>query len=371
MSAQSQDLYEKLGVTRNASADEIKRAYRTLARKYHPDFNREPDAADKFKEVQGAYEVLSDEAKRERYDRYGEAGLNPNAAGGAGFSGVDFGDIFGSFFDDFMGGGRRGGASSEVRGDDLREDIELTLEEVASGVEKTIKFQRLETCEPCSGSGAKPGTSVETCPQCRGAGQIRFTQNTLLGTFHTTQACPRCRGKGSTIASPCASCSGTGRSRKMVERSIKIPAGADTGMRLRLAGEGDSGANGGEHGDLYLFIHVREHALFERRGNDVYAKIPVSFPTLALGGTIQIPIVGGVEEMRVPEGTQSGHEFAVKGKGLPDIRGRKVGDLYVTVNASVPKSLSPEQKELLQRFAETLGEHPEGQKGFFERLFKH
>jgi len=370
MAAQSRDFYEMLGVARNAGADEIKRAYRTLARKFHPDFNREPDAADKFKEIQGAYEVLSDEAKREQYDRYGEAGLNPNAAGGAGFNNVDFGDIFGSFFEDFMGGKRSGGAS-EVRGDDLREDIELTLEEVASGIEKSIKFQRLETCDTCSGSGAKPGTSVETCTQCKGAGQIRFSQNTLLGTFHTTQACPRCRGKGSTIASPCISCSGTGRSRKTVERSIKIPAGADSGMRLRLVGEGDSGASGGEHGDLYLFIHVREHALFERRGNDLYVRIPVSFPTLALGGTIQIPVVGAIEEMKIPEGTQSGHEFVVKGRGLPDIRGRKTGELYITVNAAVPRNLNPAQKELLQKFAETLGEHHEEQKGFFERLFKH
>ena len=295
MAAQSRDYYELLGVSKEASADEIKRAYRTLARKYHPDFNREPDAADKFKEIQGAYEILSDDTKRQQYDRYGEAGINPNmAGGGAGFGSVNFGDIFGNFFDDFMGG--RGGASAEVRGDDLREDIELTLEEVASGTEKIIRFQRLETCTTCGGNGAKPGTSVETCLQCAGLGQVSFAQKTMLGIFQTTQPCPRCRGKGKTIATPCGTCSGSGRSRKTAERSVKVPAGADSGMRLRIVGEGDAGANGGESGDLYLFIHVRDHSLFERRGNDLYATIPVSFPTLALGGNIQIPIVAGVEE---------------------------------------------------------------------------
>lgn len=374
MAAQSQDYYELLGVQRDASADEIKRAYRNLARKFHPDFNKEADAADKFKEIQSAYDILSDDTKRQQYDRYGEAAFANNGMGaGAGFGGfgtAPFGeDIFSNLFD-MMGGGR-GGSTTEVRGDDLRHDLELTLEEAATGVEKTIKFQRLETCDTCDGSGAKPGTSADTCSQCRGTGQIRFSQNTLLGTFHTTQTCPRCKGRGVTISSPCGSCSGTGRSRKTVEKVIKIPAGADTGMRLRLAGEGDSGISGAESGDLYLFLHVQEHTLFERRGNDLHASIPVSFPTLALGGTIQAPLVNSSEELRIPEGTQSGHTFTLKGRGIPDIRGRRAGDLHLTVHAAVPTHLNAEQRELLQRFAESLGEHHEEQKGFFGRLFGH
>lgn len=370
MAAQSKDFYDLLGVQKDASGDEIKRAYRNLARKFHPDFNKEPDAADKFKEIQVAYEILSDDTKRQQYDRYGEAAFTNNGGGAQGFGSAPFGDIFSSFFDDFMGGGRSS-AANEVRGDDLRHDLELTLEEAATGAEKTIKFQRLETCDTCSGSGAKPGTEPDTCSQCRGTGQIRFSQNTLLGTFHTTQTCPRCKGRGVTITSPCNSCSGTGRNRRTVEKAIKIPAGADTGMRLRLGGEGDSGINGAESGDLYIFLHIQEHDLFERKGNDLFASIPVSFPTLALGGTLQAPLINGSEELRVPEGTQSGHTFTLKGRGVPDIRGRRSGDLHLTVHAAVPTHLNAEQKEMLQRFAESLGEHHEGSKGFFGRLFGH
>jgi molecular chaperone DnaJ len=371
MAAQSSDYYDLLGVQRDASADEIKRAYRNLARKYHPDFNKEEDAAEKFKELQTAYEILSDDTKRQQYDRYGEAAFANNGAG-AGFGGygaAPFGDIFSTFFEDMMGGGRS--STVEVRGDDLRHDTEITLEEAATGVEKTLKYQRLETCDTCEGSGAKPGTSADVCSQCKGQGQVRFSQNTLLGTFHTTQTCPRCKGRGYTITSPCGGCAGTGRKRKTVEKSVKIPAGADTGMRLRLSNEGDAGMNGAGAGDLYVYLHVREHKLFERRGNDLHATIPISYPTLALGGTIQAPLVIGTEEIRIPEGTQSGHTFTLRGRGIPDVRGRHTGDLHLTVHAAVPTHLNTEQREALQRFADTLGEPHTEQKGFFGKLFGH
>lgn len=354
--AQPRDYYEVLGVSKTASAEEVKRAYRNLARKFHPDVNKAADAADKFKEIQSAYDVLSDENKRRQYDRYGHEGMNGGSGMDAGFGGFPGG--VGDIFDIFFGAGTRPSASGPtvVRGDDLREDLELTLEEAAAGVEKTIRFQRMETCDTCTGSGSKPGTSADTCPQCHGTGQIRFSQSTLLGTFHSSQTCTRCRGMGKVISSPCGTCSGSGRVRKTRERTVKIPAGADSGMRMRLVGEGDAGERGGPAGDLYLVLYVQDHAVFERHGNDIFCEVPISFARAALGGTIEIPVLGGKEEFKIPEGTQSGHRFTLRGKGIPEVNGRGKGDQHLIVQVQVPTRLTAEQRELLKQFAATTGE---------------
>ena len=374
MASQARDYYEVLGVSKTASAEELKRAYRNLAKKYHPDINKATDAADRFKEIQAAYDTLSDDGKRRNYDRFGTDSPNEGFPGGGFNGGVDVGDIFDMFFGQQGGNRGRETRSNVVRGDDLREDLELTLEEVASGIEKTIKFQRMETCDTCQGNGAKPGTSPETCTQCQGSGQIRFSQNTMLGTFHSTQTCPKCRGTGRIVPQPCPTCAGSGRTRKTRERSIKIPAGADTGMRMRLIGEGDAGANGGPSGDLYLVLYVKDHELFERRGNDLFTEIPISFARASLGDTVQVPIIGGIEDLKIPEGTQPGQAFTLRGKGLPDVNGRGKGDLHIIAKVEVPTRLTPEQRELLKQFAATMGEkvleHPQG-KGIIGRIFGH
>jgi molecular chaperone DnaJ len=374
--AGKRDYYEVLGVSRTASAEEVKRAYRNLARKYHPDVNKAPDADAKFKEINEAYDCLSDEAKRRAYDRYGAEGLNGGMAGGPGFGGPGFGTGgIGDIFDIFFGaGGGRPAASANMpeRGDDLRTDLEITLEEAVLGAEKTLRYQRLENCDACSGTGAKPGTSVDTCPVCRGSGYVRHTQNTLLGTFQTTAPCGRCRGEGRVVQSPCDRCSGGGRVRKMREVSLRIPAGADNGTRLRRAGDGDAGLRGGDPGDLYVVLHVKEHSLFERRGNDLYCEVPVSFVTAALGGQITVPLINGEEKLDIPEGTQSGTAFTLRGKGAPDLNGRGRGNQYVIVRVKVPTKLSNDQKQLLRNFARSLGEEPEQpeDKGFLGRLFR-
>ena len=375
MASQARDYYDVLGVSKSASAEELKRAYRNLAKKYHPDINKEPDAADKFKEVQAAYDTLSDENKRRNYDRFGTDA--PNGADGfGGFNAAEgFTDIFDIFFGQQQQGRRAEPRSNIVRGDDLREDMELTLEEAATGVEKTIKFQRMETCDTCQGNGAKPGTKPETCGQCQGSGQLRYSQSTLLGTFHSTQPCPKCKGTGNIIPQPCPTCTGTGRTRKTRERSVKIPAGADTGMRMRLIGEGDAGANGGPAGDLYLVLYVRDHELFERRGNDIFYECPISFAQATLGDTLRVPVINGFEELKIPEGTQSGQAFTLRGKGLPDINNpRARGDEHILVQVQVPTKLTHEQRELLKQFAATLGEKPVDSphgKGVLGRLFGH
>ncbi len=360
------DYYELLGVSKTASSEELKRAYRNLAKKYHPDVNKAADAAEKFREIQAAYDVLSDDNKRRQYDRYG---FDAEAAGGEGFGGFPGGfggggagfsaeDIFSTIFENFTGGGstRRSGGPQIVRGDDLRENVELTLEEVSVGVEKTLKFQRMETCDTCHGSGAQTGTKVETCSQCQGSGQIRFTQRTPLGMFTSSQTCPGCRGKGKMISSPCTTCSGSGRTRKTRERSVKIPAGADTGMQMRLIGEGDAGENGGPSGDLYLALYVQDHSTFEREGNDIFMELPVSFAKATLGDTVSVPTLFGNEDLKIPEGTQPGHRFVLKGKGLPEVNGRSKGDQVVILKVQVPTKLTPEQRELLKTFASTMGE---------------
>jgi len=351
MATQPRDYYEILGVSKTASPEDLKRAYRNLAKKFHPDVNKTPDAADRFKELQTAYETLSDDGKRRQYDRFGPEGIS--SAGGFAEGTGAFVDIFDFVFGQSAGGR---GPSTAARGDDLREDLELTLEEVASGVEKTLRYHRMETCDTCLGNGARPGTTADTCPQCNGAGQIRYAQNTLLGRFESSQPCPRCRGAGKVISSPCQTCNGSGRLRKMRERSVKIPPGADTGTRLRLVGEGDAGERGGPAGDLYLVVFVRDHDIFERRGNDIYCEMPLTMARAALGGAIQIPIINGIEDLKIQEGTQPGQVYTLKGRGLPDINGRGKGDEHVVIKVQIPGKLTVEQRELLKQFAASTGE---------------
>ena len=365
------DYYEVLGIARTATAEEVKRAYRNLARKYHPDVNKEPHADTQFKEINEAYEVLSQDEKRRVYDTYGHQGLN----GGSGFSGfgagaAGFNDIFDMFFNMRGGAGAAGAASMAEHGDDLRHDLEITLEEAVRGVEKTVRFAHLETCDICDGSGANPGTSVETCQTCRGSGYVRHVQNTLLGTFQTQTVCGKCRGQGRVIQAPCGQCNGAGRMRKTRETTIKIPAGVDTGSRIRLTGEGDAGVRGGEPGDLYVVIFVQPHEVFERRNNDLYCEIPISFTRAALGGEILVPTIDAQERIEVPEGTQTHTRFRLRGKGVPDVGGRGRGDLYVVVRVEVPTKLQAEQKQILRQLAESFGETVDEDKGFLSRLFK-
>jgi molecular chaperone DnaJ len=352
------DFYEVLGVSRTAGDQDIKSAYRKLALKYHPDRNPGDKAAEeRFKEAAEAYAVLADADKRARYDRFGHAGV-AGAAGGPG-GGVDptifadFQDIFGGLgdifgFGDVFGGGRRRGGPQ--RGADLRYDMEIAFEQAARGAETTIQIPRLETCESCSGSGAAPGTSATACPQCRGTGQLRYQQ----GFFTVARTCGQCRGTGKVIAKPCATCRGQGTTEQQRKLTVKIPAGIATGQRLRLAGEGEAGARGGPAGDLYVVIHVSEHEFFQRDGNHLHCEVPLSFPTLALGGDITVPGIDGDESLRIPEGTQPGTTFKVKGKGMPDVSGRGQGDLLVTVQAVTPRKLTKDQRKLLEQLAATL-----------------
>lgn len=374
---EKRDYYEVLGIPRSASAEEIKRAYRNLARKYHPDVNKQPGAEAKFKEINEAYEVLSDENKRRMYDRFGHEGMNGGAAAasqgfgfGPGMGGL--GDIFDIFFG--AGGGRSAASGSmPERGDDLRHDLQITLEEAALGAEKVIRFHRLENCDLCYGTGARPGTEASVCPSCRGSGYIRHTQNTLLGTFQTTTTCARCRGEGRVVQTPCTQCGGNGRIRKARERTVKIPAGVDSGSRIRLAGEGDAGLHGGDPGDLYILIYVQPHEYFERRDNDLYCEVPISFFKAALGGPVTVRTLYGEEKLDIPEGTQSGTTFRLRDKGIPDLNGRGRGHQFVVVRVQVPTRLSADQKQLLRQLALSMGEQIDAgaeDKGFLGRFFK-
>ncbi|TYP54983.1 molecular chaperone DnaJ [Thermosediminibacter litoriperuensis] len=372
------DYYEILGVSREATEDEIKKAYRKLARQYHPDVNKSPDAAEKFKEINEAYEVLSDPQKRAMYDKFGHAGVDPNAAQG-GFSGGGFGDfsdfdfgrdIFGDIFESFFGGGfgetRKKGP---VRGADVRYDLEITLEEAAFGVEKEIEVFRTETCPRCGGSGAKPGTGSRTCPACGGTGQVKQMQNTPFGRYISITTCGRCGGSGTVIEEPCPGCRGSGHVRAARKIKVKIPPGVDTGSRLRLNGEGEPGVRGGPAGDLYVIIHVKPHRLFVRQGDDLIYEAPVSFVQAALGDEIEVPTLDGRIKLKIPEGTQPGTKFRIKGKGMPHLKGYGRGDLHVKVNVVIPRKLSDRQRELLKKFAEISGEDIKQQpKGFFDKM---
>ncbi len=355
------DYYEVLGVNRDASEEDIKKAYRKLAMKYHPD--RNPDntkAEEHFKEAKEAYETLSDEQKRAAYDQYGHAafeaggmgGGNPFGAGGfGGAGGFDFGDIFGDIF----GGGRGGGRSQAHRGADLRYNMEITLEEAARGTEKQIRIPVMEECDTCSGSGAKPGTSATTCSTCGGHGQVRMQQ----GFFSIQQTCPRCHGSGKQISSPCKDCSGTGRVKKQKTLEIKIPAGIDSGMRLRHSGHGEAGSHGAPHGDLYVEIHIKPHGVFERNGDDLHCEMPISFTTAALGGEIEIPTLDGAARIKIPTETQSGKQFRLRGKGIKGMRTHVHGDLHCHVIVETPANLTTRQKELLREFENISQQDPE------------
>ena len=346
------DYYEILEVSRTASDQEIKSSYRKLALKFHPDRNAgDKTAEEKFKEAAEAYAILSDGEKRARYDRFGHAGVGNGAQGfdPSQFSGFE--DIFGGLGDFFgFGGGSR--RSGPQRGADLRYDLEIKFEQAAKGVETNIQIPRHETCESCKGNGAAPGTSPSTCPQCRGTGQLRYQQ----GFFTVARTCGQCRGAGKVIAKPCPDCRGNGTVEQTRKLTVKIPAGIATGQRLRLAGEGEAGSLGGPPGDLYVVIFVREHEFFQRDGNNLHCTVPLAFTTLALGSEIKVPGVDGEETVKVPESTQTGTTFRLRGKGMPDVSGHGRGDLLVTVQAITPKKLSKDQKKLLEQLAATLPE---------------
>ena len=345
------DYYETLEVSRTASDQEIKSSYRKLALKYHPDRNQgDKKAEEKFKEAAEAYAILSDSDKRARYDRFGHAGVG----GAQGFDPsqfTGFEDIFGGLGDifGFGGGGRRAGPQ---RGADLRYDLEIPFEQSAKGVETHIQIPRHEACETCKGNGAAPGTSPATCPQCRGSGQLRYQQ----GFFTVARTCGQCRGAGKVVTKPCPDCRGNGTIEQTRKLTVKIPAGIATGQRLRLSGEGEAGTLGGPPGDLYVVIFVREHEFFQRDGNNLHCTVPLAFTTLALGSEIKVPGIDGDESVKVPESTQTGTTFRLRGKGMPDVSGRGRGDLLVTVQAITPKKLSKEQKKLLEQLAATLPE---------------
>ncbi|MDZ4742460.1 MAG: molecular chaperone DnaJ [Verrucomicrobiota bacterium] len=377
MAAQKRDYYEVLGISKTASADELKKAYRKLAVKYHPDKNQgDNEAENKFKELGEAYEVLNDEQKRAAYDRYGHAAFSQ---GGGGFGGGfhDASDIFsqvfgsgdiGSIFEEFLGGGSRrgGGRSSSQRGDDLRYDLEITFEEAAFGVEKEISIRRSEACDSCEGSGAEKGSGMKTCSTCRGLGQVTVSK----GFFSISQTCPSCRGAGKTIEKPCPKCSGSGHMEKTSKTKVKIPAGIENGMRLRVTGMGDSGVRGGSPGDLYIVTHIKDHDFFVRDGDDVYCEINIPFTLAALGGETSVRTLGGEVSLKIPSGAQSGKVFRLKGKGIENVQGRGIGDQNVKVNVQIPSKLTSKQKQLLEEFSKLSGDdtYPtSNEKGFFEK----
>lgn len=355
--ADKRDYYEVLGVSKGASGDEIKKAFRKMSKKYHPDLHPgDKEAEEKFKEVNEAYQVLSDDEKRQRYDQFGHAGVDGNAGfGGGGFNGGfdfgDLGDIFGDFFSGFGGGGRAR-RNGPRRGSDLSQYINLTFEEAAFGCKKKINITSNERCEECGGSGARKGTQPVTCPQCNGTGQVQQRRQTMFGFTNVVSECPSCHGKGKIIKEPCSSCRGTGRIRKNKTIEVNIPAGIDTDQVMRIQGAGNAGENGGPNGDLQLVIKVKPHQLFKRSGFDVNVVFPITFVQAALGATLKVPTIHGIVEYDIPEGTQTNTRFRLKGKGIPVLNGRGTGDEYVTVTVEVPKNLSQKQKDLLREFDE-------------------
>jgi molecular chaperone DnaJ len=364
------DYYEVLGVEKGADDKEIKKAYKRLAMKYHPDRTQGDKAMEeKFKEVQEAYEILSDDQKRAAYDNYGHAGVDPNRGGGGG--GADFNDIFGDVFGDIFGGGRRGGQSRAQRGSDLRYNLELNLEDAVRGKSVEIKVPTWVSCDVCDGSGAKKGTQAKSCPTCHGAGQVTMRQ----GFFAVQQTCPTCSGRGKIIPDPCTKCHGDGRVEKTKTLSVKIPAGVDTGDRIRLAGEGEAGQFGAPAGDLYVQVHVKDHPIFVRDGNNLYCDVPISFSTAALGGEIDVPTLDGRVKLKIPAETQTEKMFRLRGKGVQSVRGGGVGDLVCKVVVETPVNLSDKQKDLLRQLDESWAgdseaKHRPKSKGFFDGVKK-
>ena len=386
---QKQDYYELLGAAKTATDEELKKAYRKKAVQFHPDKNPgNKEAEEMFKKVSEAYEVLKDPEKRAAYDRYGHAAFQQGAAprGPGGFSsggGGGFHDPFdmfrevfgqqggggggGGIFDEFFGGGGQGGQGGASRGSDLRYDLEITLEEAAKGVEKEISFRKLAECGHCHGSGAEPGSKKSTCPTCRGAGQV----TTSRGFFHVRQACPTCHGSGQKFEKACVKCSGQGRVNETAKINVRIPAGVDTGNKLRSAGNGEAGSAGGSAGDLYIVVHVKDHEVFEREGDDLFCEMPIKFTLATLGGTIQVPTLKGKAALKIPAGTQSNTTFRLKGHGMPHLRGGAHGDQLIRVQVEVPTKLTSEQKKLLEEFGRVSGDLDEPtSKSFFEKAKK-
>lgn len=376
------DYYEVLGVSKDASQDEIKRAFRQLAKKHHPDANPgDKDAEARFKEINEAYEVLSDPTKRSNYDAYGHpdgpfAGAGGGASGGqtgdpfgrvfTDFGGFPFGDLFGGFEEIF--GGRRQVDTGPRRGDDLELEIDITLEEAFTGVERDIRIPRTERCTRCQGSGAEPGSEIKTCPTCRGTGQVRTSRSTMLGSFVTVTTCSRCGGTGKVIEKPCKECDGRGSVSRTRTVTVKVPPGADSGLRLRLQGQGNAGVRGGPAGDLYVVVFVRPHERFQRQGDDLILDQVVSFPLAAIGGTVVVPGIDGQIEMDVPAGTQPGAVLRLRGKGMPRLRSKGRGDMLVRVSVRVPTKLSGREKEILKELGKFDGETFADTRSFFDRL---
>ncbi len=378
--SEKRDFYEVLGVDKSASEDEIKKAYRKAAKKYHPDLNPGDKEAEKnFKEAAEAYEVLSDSEKKARYDQFGHAGVDPNFGAGGGYGGGgfgggfdfgDLGDIFGQFFGGgFGGGGRSANPNAPRRGGDVAANVTISFEEAAKGCKKTVKVTKIETCDECNGSGAEKGSSAETCPTCNGTGRINVTQRTPFGAMQSQRTCDKCGGRGKIIKSPCKCCDGKGRIRRTKDQTIDIPAGIDDGQVMNLRGGGDSGVNGGPTGDLRVNVNVRPHPVFERDGFDVFCEIPITFAQAALGAEITVPTLDGKVKFTIHDGTQPGDEFKLRGKGIQRLNYSGRGDQYVKVVLEVPKNLSSKQKELIKEFDKsTNDDNYKKRKGFFEKL---
>lgn len=371
--ADKRDYYEVLGISRSASDDEIKKAYRREAKKYHPDLHPgDKEAEAKFKEVNEAYGVLSDADKKARYDQYGHAGVDPNfgAGGGSGFDGFggfDFGDIFSDIFGGGFGGSRR--RNGPVRGQDVRQVIDVTFEEAAFGCKKKLTLTQQEKCTVCGGSGAKPGTHPVTCSKCGGSGQVRTQTRTPIGYMTNVTTCPDCHGTGTIISDPCRECHGTGKIRKTKTIEIDIPAGIDNGQTMQLAGKGEPGERSGPNGDLLITVRVKPHQMFKRDGYNVYMDLPITFADAVLGATVKVPTIDGIVEYDIPEGTQPGTVFKLRGKGIPYIRSKSRGDEYVKIDVEVPKGLSQKQKELLREFdALSEGKNYKKKKSFSDKM---
>jgi molecular chaperone DnaJ len=364
------DYYEVLGVSRGADREEIKKAYRRLARQYHPDVNKSGDAEERFKEINEAYEILSDDQKRAMYDRFGHAGTRVDAGGFDDFGFGGFADIFEDFFTGF---GVRTGASARRgprRGADLRYDLTLTFEEAVFGCEKELELPRNEVCPHCKGSGAEPGTQPIRCPQCNGTGEVRRVQQSILGSLVNVTTCPRCHGEGEVITTPCNECHGTREVRRTRKIEVKIPAGVDDGTQIRLAGEGEAGVHGGPPGNLYVILKVKPHRYFRRQEQDLYLDLSINIAQAVLGDEIEVPTLEGSELLTIPPGTQSGETFHIRGKGVPHLQRHSRGDLLVTVHVRIPTALTENQRYLFQELARTLGKEvtPQGEKSFFDKV---